>query len=237
MAATIMAIMTTGIAMTTEASSCALIRLMAWLSPAFPVGGFAYSGGLESAVQDGLASDPDALRSWFETLLTHGTWRNDGVLLAEAWRSLDDPARLAAVAELAEALAGSAERHVEIMTVGEAFAAAAAAWPHPVLESLGPRPPYSVAVGAAAAAQSIPLEDCLAAFYHALLSQGVSAAIRLGVIGQRQGVALLARFENTIVALARETAASSLEDLGAATVCGDIAALRHETQETRLFRS
>lgn len=229
--------MTMDTSMTTETSSRALIRLMAWLSPAFPVGGFAYSGGLESAVRDGLASDPEALRTWFDTLLTRGPWRNDGVLLAEAWRSLDDAERLAAVAALAEALAGSAERHLEIMTVGEAFAAAASAWPHPALESLGPRPPYSVAVGVTAAAQSIHLEDCLAAFYHTLLSQGVSAAIRLGVIGQRQGVALLAQFEETIVTLAKETAASSLDDLGSAAIYADIAALRHETQETRLFRS
>ncbi|MDH6265705.1 urease accessory protein [Rhizobium sp. SG_E_25_P2] len=223
--------------MTTEASSRALIRLMAWLSPAFPVGGFAYSGGLESAVQDGQASDPEALRLWFKTLLARGTWRNDGLLLAEAWRSIDDPTRLADAATLAEALAGSAERHLEIMTVGEAFAAAAAAWPHPALDSLGSRPPYSVALGVAAAAQSIPLEDCLAAFYHALLSQAISAAIRLGVIGQRQGVALLARFEEAIVTTARDTAGSSLEDLGSAAIGADIASLRHETQQTRLFRS
>lgn len=231
-------VMTTDTSMIIEASSRALIRLMAWLSPAFPVGGFAYSGGLESAVRDGLASDPEALRNWFETLLTRGPWRNDGVLLAEAWRSVDDAERLAAVAALAEALAGSAERHLEIMTIGEAFiAAAASAWPHTALESLGPRPPYSVAIGAAAAAQSIPLADCLAAFYHALLSQGVSAAIRLSVIGQRQGVALLAGLEEEIIALARETVESSLNDLGSATLYADIAALRHETQTTRLFRS
>ncbi|WP_246660101.1 urease accessory protein UreF [Rhizobium sp. FKL33] len=225
------------IIMATDASTRALIRLMAWLSPAFPVGGFAYSGGLESAVQDGLANDAETLRQWFDTLLIRGAWRNDGVLLAEAWRSLEDPDRLADVAALAEALAGSAERHLEIMTVGEAFAAAAAEWSHPALASLGPRPPYSVAVGVAAAAQSVPLQDCLAAFYHALLSQGVSAAIRLGVIGQRQGVTLLAGFEETIVTVARETVDTTLEDLGSATIGADIAALRHETQHTRLFRS
>ena len=223
--------------MATETSSRALIRLMAWLSPAFPVGGFAYSGGLESAVHDSAANDPAALRQWFETLLTRGAWRNDGVLLAEGWRSVDDPERLAAVAALAEALAGSAERHLEVLTIGEAFAAAAAAWPHPALDSLGSRPPYSVAVGVVASAQAIPLESCLAAFYHALLSQGVSAAIRLGVMGQRQGVALLAELEETILIAARQTACSTLDDLGSAAIGSDIASLRHETQHTRLFRS
>lgn len=214
-----------------------LVRLMTWLSPAFPVGGFAYSGGLERAVHDGLVEDADDLRHWLETLLAHGAWWNDALLLAEAWHACDDDLRLVEVMVLAEALAGSAERHLEIMAQGEAFAAAAAAWPHPVLERLGSRPPYAVATGAVAAAHGIALEQTATAFLHALASQAISAAIRLRVIGQRQGVELLAATEMLVLDIASAAARSSLDDLGGIAVIADIAGMRHETQHSRLFRS
>jgi urease accessory protein len=217
-----------------DQASQSLIRLMTWLSPAFPVGGFAYSGGLERAVHDGLVADADGLNIWLQTLMTSGAWWNDAVLLAEAWRSHDN---LAEVCELAEALAGSAERHLEIITQGEAFAAAAGAWPDTVLDRLGDRPPYAVAVGAVAAAHGVALEQAIAAFLHALASQAVSAAIRLSVLGQKQGVAVLAGLEAIILQASANAARSTLDDLGSATVIADITAIRHETQYSRLFRS
>jgi len=214
-----------------------LIRLMTWLSPAFPVGGFAYSGGLERSVHDGMVADAEDLAGWLGTLLTAGPWWNDAVLLAEAWRAHDDACRLAEAIELAVALAGSAERHLEIMTQGEAFVAAASAWPHAVLDSFGDRPPYAIAVGAVAAAHGISLDQALAAYLHALTSQAVSAAIRLSVLGQKQGVAVLAKLEALVVRTSSRASASTLDDLGGAAVIADIAAMRHETQHSRLFRS
>lgn len=222
---------------TTPTDGRSLIRLMTWLSPAFPVGGFAYSGGLERAVQDGLIADADGLLDWLETLLERGAWWNDAVLLAEAWHAWDDAVRLSDVVELAEALAASAERHLEIIAQGEAFAEAAQAWPHPVLQALGPRPPYAVAVGAIAAAHAVPLDATLAAFLHALSGQAVSAAIRLGVLGQRQGVEIVARLEPAILKTAATAARSTLDDLGSATVIADLGSILHETQHSRLFRS
>jgi urease accessory protein len=222
---------------TTGTDSRSLLRLLTWLSPAFPVGGFAYSGGLERAVHDGLLTNAVELESWLSTMLSAGALWNDAVLLTEAWNAAGDPSRLAEVMELAEALAGSSERHLEIMVQGEAFVAAAMAWPNPVLDCLGRRPPYSTAVGAVAAAHDVTLQDTLIAFLHALASQGVSAAIRLGLLGQKHGLVVLAGLEEAIVAIATAAAASSLDDLGTATVIADIAAIRHETQYSRLFRS
>lgn len=226
---------TTTITMDIDGQS--LIRLMTWLSPAFPVGAFAYSGGLERAVHDGLVRDADELLTWLETLLASGAWWNDAVLAAEAWRAHDDPPRLADVIELAEALAGSAERHLEIMAQGEAFAAAAGAWPHPIHRILGERPPYAAAVGAVAAAHGVPLDKTITAFLHALASQAVSAAIRLGVLGQRQGVGILAALETVILQVSGRACGSTPDDLGSATVIADLSAIRHETQHSRLFRS
>ncbi|MFT4183770.1 MAG: urease accessory protein UreF [Rhizobium sp.] len=215
----------------------ALLRLMAWLSPAFPVGSFAYSGGLERAVHDGLVRDATELRHWITALVGHGSAWNDAVLLAEAHGAGEDAVRLAEVAELAEALAGSKERHQETMLLGEAFLSAARAWPHPVFSILAAKTAYPVAVGAVARAHAISCEQALAAFLHALASQMVSAGIRLGVSGQKDGVAILAALEDVIAETAKRAAQSSLDDLGSATVQADIASLRHETQGTRLFRS
>lgn len=214
-----------------------LIRLMTWLSPAFPVGGFAYSGGLEAAVVGGHVSGAGELAAWLETLLVAGTLRNDAILLAEAHRAFDQPGRLSEVASLAAALAGSAERHQEAVRQGDAFLAAASAWPQPVLALLGANTAYGVAVGAIAAANGVSLGETLVAFLQAQCGQLVSAAIRLGIIGQTQGVAIIARLEPAILGQAEEVCALGLDDLGSATVIADMLSMRHEVQYSRLFQS
>ncbi|CDZ28245.1 urease accessory protein UreF [Neorhizobium galegae] len=214
-----------------------LLRLMAWLSPAFPIGGFAYSGGLERAVHDGLVKDAASLIAWLTSLLRYGSLWNDAVLFGEAWRRYENEAALKEVAELGLALAGSAERHTETLSLGKAFAAAASAWPHPVLERLPPAVPFPVAVGAIAAGHGVPAAQALAAYLHAAVSQSVSAGIRLGVSGQVEGVAVLADIENLISQVAEQASRTTLDDLGGAAVQAEIASLRHETQHSRLFRS
>ncbi|WP_170990087.1 urease accessory protein UreF [Aquamicrobium sp. LC103] len=229
----------TGIITTTmtDSSGLALVRLMAWLSPAFPVGSFSYSHGLERAVHDGLIEDADGLAEWIAALLGHGSAWNDAVLFAESWRRAKAGEAPREVAELAEALAGSKERHMEAMLQGTAFLKAAATWPASAIASLGEECPYCVAVGATAGAHAIALEDALAAFLQAFSANLAQAAIRLGVIGQTEAVALLARLEPEILATATRAARSTLDELGSATLASEIAAMRHEEQYSRLFRS
>ncbi|MBX4876506.1 urease accessory protein UreF [Rhizobium bangladeshense] len=223
--------------MTGDRELQAVLRLTAWLSPAFPIGGFAYSSGLERAVADGLVTDAASLAEWIGTLIGHGSTWNDAVLLAESHRRQAEAARLAEIAALAEALAGSRERHQETILLGEAFLAAARAWPDAVFQRLPGKTAYPIVVGAVAGAHGIRPEKVLAVFLHAYASQAVSAGIRLGVAGQASGVAVLAGLEEHIAKVARRAAGSTLDDLGSATVQADIAILRHETQTTRLFRS
>ncbi len=223
--------------MTEQADTRALLRLVTWLSPAFPVGAFSYSGGLEQAVHDGLIADAAALRRWLEALIRHGSSWNDAVLLAESYRACDDRPRLDAVRELAEALAGSRERHMETMLQGEAFLAAASHWPHPMLDTLVGAVAYPVAVGAVAGAHRTGLEPALAAYLHATASNLVSVAIRCGVTGQKHGVGVLAELEAATAETAARASSSTLDDLGSATIVADISALRHETLYSRLFRS
>ncbi|MBP2567210.1 urease accessory protein UreF [Agrobacterium tumefaciens] len=223
--------------MSEDRGVAALLRLMAWMSPAFPVGGFSYSGGLEKAVEDRRVGDAAALRDWLDTLLRCGSLWNDAVFLAHAWRNAGDAAVLSETADLARALAGSAERYRETVLLGDAFVAAAGAWPHAVLDVLPKDVPYPIAVGAVAAGHAVPLRDTIAAFLHAGVSQIVSAGIRLGVAGQKDGVAILAASEAIIAEMAARAMQSTLDDLGSATIIADTAAMRHETQGTRLFRS
>lgn len=228
---------TTTTIMTEELSSVALLRLMAWLSPSFPVGGFSYSHGIERAVHDGLIADRDDLAGWLETLVEIGSGWNDAVLFAESWRRGRDGGDLSEVAALAEALAGSQERHTETMLQGTAFLHAASAWSSRALERLPADCPYCVAVGALAGGSGIGLSDALSAFLQAFFSNLLQAAIRLGVVGQVDAVALLAGFESLALATASRAAASTLDNLGGAAFMSDIMAMNHETQYSRLFRS
>ena len=223
--------------MTDQPSSIALLRLMAWLSPAFPVGGFSYSHGLERAAHDGLVADSGSLAAWLETLVEMGSGWNDAVLFAESWRRARDGGDLAEIADLAEALAGSHERHTETMLQGAAFLKAASAWPNPVLERLPAECAYCVAVGAIAGGNGIALQDALSAFLQAFFSNLVQAAIRLGVVGQSRATALLAGFEPLALATAARAAGSAADDLGGCAFISDVMAMKHETQYSRLFRS
>jgi len=220
-----------------DAARPALLRLMTWLSPAFPVGSFSYSHGLERAVHDGLIASRDDLAVWLETLLERGSGWNDAVLLAESWRRTHSGGDLGELAELAAALAGSAERHREAVMQGAAFLKAAAAWPNPALARLPADCPYCVAVGVAAADGGVALTDALAAFLQAFAANLIQAAIRLGVTGQTGAIALLAALEPRLLSLAMWAAHSTLDDLGGCAVLSDVMAMRHEVQETRLFRS
>jgi urease accessory protein len=223
--------------MTDQPSNIALLRLMAWLSPAFPVGGFSYSHGLERAVHDGLIVDGESLAGWLETLVEMGSGWNDAVLFAESWRRARGTGDLDEIAALAEALAGSRERHTETMLQGAAFIKAAAAWPNRVLERLPAECAYCVAVGAIAGGNSIALQDALSAFLQAFFSNLVQAAIRLGVVGQSKATALLAGFEPLALSTAGRAARSALDDLGGCAFVSDVMAMKHETQYSRLFRS
>lgn len=214
-----------------------LLRLMAWLSPAFPVGGFSYSHGLERAVHDGLISDPEGLEDWLVQLVEMGSGWNDAVLFAESWRHARDGGDVTAVAELAEALAGSRERHAETTLLGAAFLKAITAWPQPSLAVLPLDCPYCVAVGATAGVHGIDLRDALSAFLQGFASNLIQAAIRLGVTGQSGAVAILASLEPLLLQTASRASQSTLDDLGSATVMSEIMAMKHETQYSRLFRS
>jgi urease accessory protein len=228
----------------TADEGAALYRLMTWLSPAFPVGAFSYSSGIEWAVEAGDIADAASLREWLAAMLTDGSGFCDGVFLAQAHRaaSANDNAGLREIAELAAAFVPSRERQLETSTQGRAFIdIARAAWACDGLDELisasdGPLV-YPVAVGVVSAAHKIPLAPAMHAFLHALVSNWISAGARLVPLGQTDSQRILAALEPVVVATASRALQATLDDLGSATFRADLAGLRHETQYTRLFRS
>jgi len=198
----------------------ALLNLLTWFSPAFPTGGFAYSGGLEWAVEHGVR-DEAALILWLEDSLAYGALWSDAVLLRRAHGGED-------IAELAMALCAGAERRLELSAQGEAFGVAAAPWG-------GTAPAaYPVAAGQLAATHEISAEAVLLAYLHNAVAAQISAAVRLIPLGQTAGLRAQKALEPAIRATVAQS--ESLE-LGTASWATDIAGYNHETQHTRLFRT
>ena len=222
----------------------ALYRLMAWLSPAYPVGAFSYSSGIEWAVESGDIKDAATLQRWLGVILNDGGGFCDAVFFVHAHRAVEanDDGRLREVAELAVAFAPSRERHLETTAQGRAFIEATrAAWPCAALERLaaawdGPVA-YPVAIAVAAAGHGIALEGALGAYLHAVTANLISAGIRLIPLGQTDGQHLLAALEAAVAATVARALATPLDQVGGAAFRADIATMRHETQYTRLFRS
>jgi urease accessory protein len=224
--------------------SASLYRLMAWLSPSYPVGAFSYSSGIEWAVEAGDIRDAATLKDWLAIVMAQGSGVCDAIFLAQAHRAAmaQDETALRNVAELAAAFTPSKERHLETTAQGRAFVdATRAAWPCDALDLLtkswdGPVA-YPVAVGVAAAGHGIAAAPALHAFLHALAANWISAGVRLIPLGQTDGQRVLAALEGVIAATAERALKASLDDLGSAAFRADLASMRHETQYTRLFRS
>jgi urease accessory protein len=236
-------------------ADAALYRLLAWLSPAFPVGAFSYSHGLEAAAEAGWLPDRAALQGWIAAIVAHGSGRVDADVLRDAHRAAaaGDRAALARANRRGLAYRATAELALESSAQGAAFLATCdAAWMPAQRNSLavggeGERPVpkalasagycHAAAFGDAAARAGVPLQAALVGYLQALAGNLVSAGLRLGLIGQTDGQRILAALEPVVIAAAGAAAARDPDDFGGAAFAADLASMAHETQYTRLFRS
>jgi urease accessory protein len=229
---------------TTTTTDDALYRLLTWLSPAYPVGAYTYSHGLETAVEEGRVKDRAGLIDYVSTALLSGAGRVDGALLVAAFRAamMEDDATLDALAVLAAAWRGSAELALESMAQGTAFTSVTlAAWPSPRLAAFAARHPrrlaHPVAFGAAAACHGLPLLPSVTGWLAGFAANLVSAGVRLVPLGQTDGQVATAALETSVHQAAAAAIAADLEEVGTAAPILDLLSMRHETQYTRLFRS
>jgi urease accessory protein len=214
----------------------ALQKLVTWLSPAFPVGSFAWSAGLETAIAEGVVRDSASLENWILGSLRHGGIKTDAILLAEAHRRARD-GDLAELADLGLALTAARERWLETTITADSYRRAVAHWPTAIVDRLPDPCPYPVVVGAIAAGHGIGLLDTLLAFLTATVHGQISVAVRLVPLGQSDGLRVMAGLEAEIAALAGSATNGGLADLGGLAYAADIAQMRHETLEPRIFRS
>ena len=227
-----------------DGEGSALYRLLAWTSPAYPIGAFSYSHGLEWAVEDGLVRDCSDLVAWIGHILARGAGWSDAVLFSHAHDAAlaDDAATLHDVADLAAALRGTAELALESAQQGAAFLTVTrSAWPAPALDAFhaarAGRPVALPIAQAVAMAGRVPKRLALVALLSAVAANLVSAGIRAVPLGQTDGQRALAALEPVVATTADRALAASLDDVGGAAPMVDWASMRHETQYTRLFRS
>lgn len=209
-----------------------LLTLAQWLSPAFPVGAFAYSHGLEVAIQSGAIATASDLQDWLSDVLEHGSGRNDCILLRAAF-ACPTQAALEAVDQAAVAVAASSERLRETQLQGAAFTQTAAAiWGSGAVDRC-----YPVAVGHAAAQMQLDVDLTAAMYLHAFAGNLVSAAVRAVPLGQTDGQRVLAALTPLCHSIAQATQARTVDDLSSTAFLSDIVAMQHETLQPRIFRS
>lgn len=231
-----------------------LLTLQVWLSPAFPVGGFTYSHGLEWAIEVGVVTSAASLEDWLRQILLHGAGRSDAVFLARAYdaATAGDLDLLAEIVEFAAAFQPSKERRLEATAQGAAFVRAISdTWANDRFSILvdglatcfasparGAIPwTHAPAVGVAAAAHGLARAEVVPAFVQAFAANVISAGVRAVPLGQSDGLRVLRALTPVVRRIADEAETARFTDVGGATIVADVASMKHETQYTRLFRS
>lgn len=209
----------------------AVLTLSQWLSPAYPIGAFAYSHGLEALVEAGRVTRPEALTDWLNDILERGAGHSDTLFLGAAYKAKS--AEIPEIDAACRAFAPSKERLMEANLQGAAFCNTTSQVWDLVLEGLT----YPVAVGRAARLLDLPLELTKQMYLQAFLSNLVSVAMRLLPIGQTAGQTLIQALTPLCRDIAAKTAIQDISELSSTTFLSDIAAMKHETQYSRIFRT
>ena len=209
-----------------------LLQLLVFMSPAFPIGSFAYSHGLEWAIDDGTVKSANDVQAWIEALLVHGSGWNDAVLFVAAYDASEE-VRME-IDELALALAASRERALETSDLGQSFAKAVATLSAGEIMNFQT---YPVTVAAACQKAGIDRRAGLLAYLQAFTNNLVAVAVRLVPLGQTKGLEIMRDLMPVIVMTVERAFKASIDDLGSSALLSDISAMRHETQYSRVFRS
>ena len=222
--------------------------LAALFSPAFPIGAFSYSHGIEAAIASGDVDDAATAHDWIETILLGGSGRNDAILMANAYNAVNlhatkdrqtgsgINAEIEAINELAFALSSGAERAQESRELGMNFTRIT----KQVYQlDIGLSPPlaYPVAAGLVARHLGCELRLSLSFFLQSFIGNLISVAVRAVPLGQSDGQIMLAQLMPTAAALADEAATALLDDVGGYAILADHASILHETLEIRIYRT
>ena len=201
--------------------------LQNWFSPAFPIGAFSYSAGLETAIANDTVTNRKDLQSWLSMALRHGAAQTDAVIAAAAFAGED-------VNDLCLALCAGAERHLETSELGRAFSAVVTETHRLDLpDGLG----YPVAVGMAGRALGLECRPLICAFLQAWCASQISVAVRAIPIGQINGQQCLVTLMPEIESAADLALATPSVEIGSFAMAAELTSLEHETAEQRIYRT
>ncbi|MCL4164900.1 UNVERIFIED_CONTAM: hypothetical protein GTU68_007448 [Idotea baltica] len=209
-----------------------LLILSQWFSPAYPLGSFAYSHGMETAIQERRIINAAQLEKWLRIMLEHGTGRSDAILFHGA-HACEAEEEVEALDVHTRAYAPSAERLLESALQGDAFCRTTMA----VWDMEMPVLTHPVAVGYAAGRLGLPALPTATLYLQAFAANLVSCAVRLVPLGQTEGQEVLMRLSDLIATIATTAAQQRPDEMASATFAADIDAMRHETLEHRTFRT
>jgi urease accessory protein len=205
-----------------------LLLLLNWMSPAFPIGAYAYSHGLEWAIESGQVQTRDDVEGWITDVIIRGSGWNDAVMFAHEFQGGN-------MNELALALCSSRERHLETTQLGAAFVIAGSIFTS--LEKPDGDIAYPIAAARACQAMQLEMNHALLAFLQGFSNALISVAVRLVPIGQTAGLEIMRNLMPSIAATAERASKATIQELGSCTLLSDIAAMKHETQHSRIFRT
>ena len=206
-------------------------KVMAWLSPSFPLGAFAYSHGLEFEISEGYVSTSKELYEWLKDILRFGSVWNDLVLFCNSYKT--DVNSLNELSDIAKAFAQSKERYYETIEMGNAFSKIISSIEGVYLKGM----PLPIIMGYIAKIENVSLSYILPLYAHSFISNLISVSIRLLPLGQTDAQKLLFSLFPIIDDVAKEALKSNIGDMRNKCVLADLASMKHETLKVRLFKS
>ncbi|WP_322993323.1 urease accessory protein UreF [Limnohabitans sp.] len=229
--------------MTTESAPSGLLQLIWLASPALPIGGFSYSEGLESAIEQGLVHDEHSSTDWVVDQLHLTQSRGDMSVLAQAipaWQ-YGDTARLQALNNWVMTTRETAEMRLQTEQMGRSLLD----WLRNLQQASGDQlrlcaslpVTYPLAMALALSLAYTPLDQALQAYAFGWSENMTQAALKSVPLGQSAGQRMLARLAREIPLAVKTAMQISDNDRQAFSPMLAILSSRHETQYSRIFRS
>jgi urease accessory protein len=221
-----------------------LVRALQFGDSVFPVGGFAFSGGLESAIQKRVVTDTASLEAFTRTALEQAAL-GDGIAIVAAHRAAKtgDVDALARIDRQVYARKLSSEMRTMTVRMGKKFAEMGAevigapllaAWRAKI--NTGDTPGcYPVSLAVNFAAQALPARDAFVVHQYGVASMILSAALRLMKISHVDTQRILYRLDAGADAAYEAAAAARLEDMAGFAPLTEILAAVHVKAHVRLF--
>lgn len=229
--------------MTTDTAPTGLLQLIWLASPALPIGGFSYSEGLETAIEQGLVHNEHSATDWVVQQLHLTQARGDMAVVAQsipAWLAMDSP-RLQALNDWVMTTRETAEMRLQTEQMGRSLLD----WLRNLQQASNAQldvcaqlpPTYPLAMALALSLAPTPIEQALQAYAFGWAENMTQAALKGVPLGQSAGQRMLARLAREIPQAVDTAQHLNDEDRQAFSPMLAILSARHETQYSRIFRS